>query len=234
MANFNININANVQETNNIAGEDLSAGDLVYLSTDGKYYKSSALLISKSTTELRLALENILTDATGSLLVYGYYDFVSPILTAGDKYYVSTASGNITDQLYLGTSDVIRYVGTAYSDETILFNPDQTYISENATKINGVPLNFGHVHDEVDIINLDKYTVAEVDALIASATDIHYVHTQGSASASWTIAHSLGKKPSVTVQDGSGNDVEGSVAYTDDNNLTITFNTPFAGVAYLN
>jgi len=95
-------------------------------------------------------------------------------------------------------------------------------------------LNFTHVHVEADITDLDKYTVAEVDALIATATDINYVHTQGVASTSWVIAHSLGKKPSVTVQDGSGNDVEGAVTYTDDNNLTITFNTAFTGVAYLN
>ena len=234
MANFNININANVQETNNIAGEDLAAGDLVYLSADGKYYKSSASLSSKSTTELRLTTSSAVLNATVTLLVYGYYDYGSPILTTGEKYYVSTASGDVTDQLYIGTNNIIRYVGTAYDTQTILFNPDQTYISEDATKINDVPLNFTHVHVETDITDLDKYTVAEVDALIATATDINYVHTQGVASTSWVIAHSLGKKPSVTVQDGSGNDVEGAVTYTDDNNLTITFNTAFTGVAYLN
>lgn len=234
MANFNINIDANVQETNNIAGENLTAGNLVYLAADGKYYKSSASLNSKSTTELKIALSDALANATLSLLVYGYYDYGSPKLTAGEKYFVSTASGDVTDQLYLGTFNIIRYVGTAYDDQTILFNPDQTYISEDATKINDVPLNFTHVHVETDITDLDKYTQAEVDNLISTATDIHYVHTQGASSASWVIAHSLGKKPSVTVQDGSGNDVEGAITYTDDNNLTITFNTAFAGVAYLN
>jgi len=234
MANFNININANVQETNNTAGEALASGDLVYLATDGKYYKASASLNSKSTTELRLVTNDAVSNATITLLVYGYYDYGLPILTAGEKYYVSTASGDITDQLYIGTNNIIRYVGTAYDTNTILFNPDQTYISEDATKINDVPLNFIHVHLETDITDLDKYTVAEVDALIATATDIHYEHIQSVSSASWVISHSLGKKPSVTVQDGSGNDVEGSVSYTDDNNLTITFNTAFTGVAYLN
>lgn len=63
--------------------------------------------------------------------------------------------------------------------------------------------------------------------------DLNYTHTQIS-SASWVIPHSLGKMPSVTVLDGSGNRVHGDVVYTDLNNLTITFNIAFAGVAYLN
>jgi len=234
MADFNININAQVVESNNIAGEALTKGDLVYLANDGKYYKATATLNSKSTTELKIALANAAIDTTINMLVYGYYDYESPILTAGNKYYLSTTTGAVTDQRYEGTNNIIRYIGTAYSTQILLFNPDQTYLSENATKINDVPLNFGHVHNEVDITDLDKYTVAEVDALIASATDINFVHVESPASASWVIAHSLGKFPSVTIQDGSGNNIFGEIVYTDVNNLTLNFNTAFAGTAYLN
>jgi len=63
--------------------------------------------------------------------------------------------------------------------------------------------------------------------------DLNYTHVQASSS-SWVISHSLGKIPSVMVQDGSGNRVHGDITYTDLNNLTITFNTAFAGTAYLN
>lgn len=172
MADFNININANVQETNNIAGENLTVGDMVYLSSDGKWYKSSASLNSKSTTELRIAMATVLADATVTLLTYGYYDYGVPSLTAGTKYYVSTSTGAVTDQLYTGTFNIIRYVGTAYDTQTLLFNPDQTYLSEDGTKINEVPLNFAHVHIEDDITDLDKMTTQEVldiqTALVAS------------------------------------------------------------------
>jgi hypothetical protein len=64
-------------------------------------------------------------------------------------------------------------------------------------------------------------------------SDLNYTHVQAS-SASWVIAHNLGKIPSVTVQDNSGNTVHGDITYTNINNLTITFNTAFAGKAYLN
>ena len=234
MADFNININAQVVEQNNIAGEALLAGDLCYLANDGKYYKASASLNSKSTTELKIAMSSSVIDGTLSMLVYGYYDYGSAILTAGDKYYVATIAGTVTDQRYEGSFNIIRYVGTAYSDQILLFNPDQTYLSEDATKINDVSLNFEHVHVEADITDLDKYTQAEVDALIASATDINYVHVETPASVSWVINHALGKNPSVTVIDGSGNNVFGEIVYTDVNNLTINFNTAFAGTAYLN
>jgi hypothetical protein len=67
-----------------------------------------------------------------------------------------------------------------------------------------------------------------------TGADLHYTHVQGSASAIWVVAHGLGKRPSVTVVDSAGDPVEGTVAYADANNLTITFSAAFSGEAYLN
>jgi hypothetical protein len=61
-----------------------------------------------------------------------------------------------------------------------------------------------------------------------------YAHDQSAASASWSIAHSLGKYPSVTVTDSAGDEVEGEVHYDSLNSLTVSFSAPFAGKAYLN
>lgn len=80
-------------------------------------------------------------------------------------------------------------------------------------------------------VSADGLTHEYVDAVPGDAT---YVHTQAISSASWVIPHLLGKYPSVTIQDGSGNTVFGDIAYTDTSNITITFNTAFTGVAYLN
>ena len=71
-----------------------------------------------------------------------------------------------------------------------------------------------------DISDLDKYTQAQVDALIATATDNNYVHTETPASASWVINHALGKQyPAVQAYDGSGNRVHGDITFTNANNL---------------
>ena len=69
---------------------------------------------------------------------------------------------------------------------------------------------------------------------ISAFSDNHYVHNQPSASATWNVAHNLGKFPSITVVDSGNSVVVGDVTYTDSNNLTITFNASFSGKAYLN
>jgi hypothetical protein len=65
------------------------------------------------------------------------------------------------------------------------------------------------------------------------ATYVAYEHTQGAASASWTINHNLGFKPNVTVVDSAGNIVEGEITYTNSNSLTVSFQSAFSGYAYL-
>jgi len=68
----------------------------------------------------------------------------------------------------------------------------------------------------------------------AADGDKTYTHTQSTASATWSVAHSLEKKPSVSIVDSSDNLIRGQVDYTDLNNLTITLSAPTSGKAYLN
>jgi len=62
---------------------------------------------------------------------------------------------------------------------------------------------------------------------------VSYEHMQGAASNSWAITHNLGFKPNVTVIDSAGNIVEGEIAYTNTNSLTVSFQSAFSGNAYL-
>ena len=62
---------------------------------------------------------------------------------------------------------------------------------------------------------------------------VSYTHTQGVASATWTINHNLHFHPNVTVQDSAGNIVEGEIAYNTLDSLVVTFSTAFSGEAYL-
>ena len=70
--------------------------------------------------------------------------------------------------------------------------------------------------------------------LLGLETDKNYFHNQASVSASWNIAHNLGKKPSVTIIDSGGNQVIGDIVYVDDNNVTLNFTAAFSGTATLN
>lgn len=62
---------------------------------------------------------------------------------------------------------------------------------------------------------------------------ISYEHTQGSADTVWTIEHSLGFYPSITVFDSALSEVEGAIEHQDANSLTITFSVAISGTAYL-
>ena len=67
-----------------------------------------------------------------------------------------------------------------------------------------------------------------------SGGDLNFTYTQASTALVWNITHNLGKNPSVSVADSAGSWVVGQVDYINSNELTITFNAAFQGVAYLN
>lgn len=64
--------------------------------------------------------------------------------------------------------------------------------------------------------------------------DSTFTFTQGVAATTWSVAHNLNKRPSVSTVDSMETQVEGKVVYVDDNNLTIEFNAAMSGKAYLN
>lgn len=60
-----------------------------------------------------------------------------------------------------------------------------------------------------------------------------HVHSQGTPSASWSITHDLGGKPSVTVVDSADTVVVGDIDYVSETEITVTFSGAFSGSAYL-
>lgn len=61
-----------------------------------------------------------------------------------------------------------------------------------------------------------------------------YTHTQSIAAVVWTVAHNLGRRPSVAVTDHLGNQIWPDVRWVDDNLVQVTHGTPFTGFAYCN
>ena len=60
-----------------------------------------------------------------------------------------------------------------------------------------------------------------------------YIHTQASPNTSWSIVHTLGGKPSVTIVDTSDTQVVGDVTYNSESSITVAFTAAFSGYAYL-
>lgn len=70
----------------------------------------------------------------------------------------------------------------------------------------------------------------------AAGGDKTYVYTdnESTASALWTIDHSLGKYPSVVVVGSDNKEVECEIEYNSISQIQLRFNAPFAGKAFLN
>lgn len=60
-----------------------------------------------------------------------------------------------------------------------------------------------------------------------------FVHTQGTTATTWTINHTLGGYPSVTVVDSARTVVFGEVNYVNTSQVVVNFTSAFSGSAYL-
>ncbi len=138
MSNFTINIQQTTQEglyETAFAGENLSKGDICYLGTDSKYYKAQADALSTCSTELRLCLQDMSINASGDFLIRGKF-LVSSSITSGSLYYISdTTAGEMVTSISSPTTNYKRKIGTAYSTNTLEFNPAET-LSLNGAIIN--------------------------------------------------------------------------------------------------
>lgn len=84
------------------------------------------------------------------------------------------------------------------------------------------------------VVNAPRPVVTEVNIGRQGAPGIGLVHLQTSASSVWTINHNLGLRPSVSVQDSAGYEIDADVGHPSTNQTVINFVTSMAGTARLN
>jgi hypothetical protein len=111
-----------------------------------------------------------------------------------------------------------------------------------------IPSDYGNIGDiYIDVVTGDFYGPKTAEgwpdtpfftALTSFTVDEavlndRHVHNQSAASATWTITHSLGGRPSVTVVDSSLTKVYGEIVYDSDTQVRVLFSAPFSGYAYL-
>lgn len=87
---------------------------------------------------------------------------------------------------------------------------------------------------EVDWDNDTDTASMKAIAGLVSAADKHFTYEWRTLLTTVTINHNLHKKPSVIVVDTAGTELFCDVAYTDDDNVTLTFSEPVRGTAYFN
>jgi len=83
------------------------------------------------------------------------------------------------------------------------------------------------------IVDQDSPNQIIVRASAGAGNTRRYEHTQGQASNTWTINHTLGGRPSVTVVDSANTVVYGEVQYVSNSQVVVVFSAPFSGFAFL-
>lgn len=107
-----------------------------------------------------------------------------------------------------------------------------------------IPSNYGSIGDYYIDVQTGDFYGPKTDAgwpdtpFFTAVTTVtqqneRYIYTQGSPSATWTISHELGGRPSVTVVDTAGTVVIGEVTYNSNTQVTVNFTSAFSGFAYL-
>lgn len=102
------------------AGENLSAGDFVYINTSdaNKIYKADADAVGKKAIGYVLASAS--TDASVTVYFEGINDQLSG-LTLGADYFLSATAGGVTTTQPSSAGQIVQYVGTAISTTAIHF-----------------------------------------------------------------------------------------------------------------
>ena len=107
-------------------GVSVAAGELCCLSSTGDMLPASAADKTLSSSLLGIAV----TDAPGNIEA----DFIikgkirDTVLQAGDKVYVSTASGQYSTAIPTNSGEIVRLIGYKLSNDVFYFDPDSTYI----------------------------------------------------------------------------------------------------------
>jgi hypothetical protein len=88
--------------------------------------------------------------------------------------------------------------------------------------------------EHTQFIPTDEILSTNVQAAIEEVRELsRYVHTQLSASQTWTINHNMRFHPSVSIVDTGDTHIIGEITYTTLNQVIVTFTSPFSGKAYL-
>lgn len=122
----NVNLGTYAITQTATAGENLVAGNLCYLKSDGKFWKADNSSVNTASTTLLMANASITADTTGEFIMFGQFTIAG--LTAGSVYFVGSA-GAITTTKPTTQDYVVRPIGTALSTTVLMFTPGPEWIT---------------------------------------------------------------------------------------------------------
>lgn len=148
------------------------------------------------------------------------------------------------DALTRSAINYTTWLGIDYDNDEAALNPGLGNVcysghiqNSNIYSPSNLSLSYNHGHGQSqNIIEVNAggcITRINLNPAITINHNSEYVHTQSVPSATWVIAHNMSMIPNVFIQNTDGIDIEGVVEPTSNNIITIHFNEPVAGTAYL-
>jgi len=110
-----------------IVCENVAFGDILYMKSDGKWWKGSSAVASSAEAPIEaMAVATILADAAGKILLMGtVYDATFNFTTLGKVY----AGVDVPTHTIPTTSGhTVQIIGTSLDANRMIFKPDSTYI----------------------------------------------------------------------------------------------------------
>lgn len=176
------------------------------------------------------------------------------ILKGGYRVVRTVKERNAIDCCHRKLGMRVMVIGQDYSFKDYILKGEETCSNEFWALDSGSGGSAPDTINDSDVTLLDDYSFLDVTKEIQTQQDLnqvlanlvstllslyrssdkYFIHDQFSPSSVWVVEHDLEKKPSVTITDSSGNQVEGDIKYISEHKLTITFNFPFSGYTYLN
>lgn len=109
-----------------IVGEDVAFKDVLYLKNDGKLWKGDGSAEATTSGFCVMAVETILANAKGKVLIIGFFRDDTDDWTIGGKFFISATPGPPT-QTPLSSGEWERCVGYATHADKGFFGPDNSY-----------------------------------------------------------------------------------------------------------
>lgn len=103
-------------------GEAVVFGDVLYMKSDGKLWKSDASAAT-TTPMMAMAMETISADNGCDVLLNGFARDDTWTWTVGGEVYVSLTAGALTQTAPSATDEVVQIAGIATHADRMLFNP---------------------------------------------------------------------------------------------------------------
>ncbi len=108
-----------------LAGENILAGEICYLTAGEMLKVNSSLLATEPLSVLGIALTNITSGQSGEFVLKG--DYTTTGLTTGVPYYVASVSGHYTTTAPSTSGHIVRNIGKAKSSSLLNFDPSYIY-----------------------------------------------------------------------------------------------------------